>query len=270
MKLKAGEFYGKTSGVLATDSCRFTEKTYVPQTRLPAHSHEFAHFCLVLAGNYDERIGSRDYSRTPTALVYYPPDVSHSEKHRSNGRHFLVEIDFSGLERIRECGSDLNEPVFLNASFPIAVAARMYSEFMHRDNYSNLALESMTTELLIASSRRRSAIGDREPPKWLARAKEYLDENYLEPPSLAELANAADVHPTHLARTFRKFENCTAGEYVRRVRIDVARRRIASTAAPLSEIAVETGFADQSHLSRVFRRETNLTPAEFRRIFSRR
>ena len=269
MKLKAGEFYGKTSGVFATDSYRFTEKAYISKTKLPAHSHEFAHFCLVLAGNYDERIGSRDYSRTPTALVYYPPDVSHAESHRSSGRHFLVEIDFNGLERVRDCGADLDEPTFLHSSFPIAVAARMYNEFTQRDSFSALALESMTTELLIASSRKSSA-SDRKPPKWLARAKEYLDDNYLDPPSLTELAHAADVHPTHLARTFRKFEKCTAGEYVRRVRLEEARRRIASTDMPLSEIAVETGFADQSHLSRVFKRETNFTPAEFRRVFGRR
>lgn len=270
MKLRAGEFYGKTSGVFAANSYRFTEKAYDPKADLPSHSHEFAHFCLVLSGAYNERIGSRQYTRRPATLVFYPPDVSHAESHSTSGRHFLVEIGSIGLDRVRECGAKLNEPVTLAAILPTSLGSRMYSEFKRRDAYSALALESLTTELLIESSRATRSAEDRTAPIWLSQAKEYLNANYLSPPSLNELARAAEVHPTHLARTFRKFENCTAGEYVRHVRLEQAQRRLIETSISLAEIAIETGFSDQSHFTRVFKRATGLTPAEFRRVFSRR
>src|SRR3989337_1269065 len=104
MKLKAGQFYGKTSQTFSANSFRFTEKSYSSVTKLPSHAHEFSHFCFVLSGNYKEKIGSQLFEREPATLVFYPPDVSHAEEHFTNGRHFLVEIDFKGLERVREYG----------------------------------------------------------------------------------------------------------------------------------------------------------------------
>ncbi|NNF00097.1 MAG: hypothetical protein HKN25_13835, partial [Pyrinomonadaceae bacterium] len=96
MKLDAGQFYGKTSQRLVAENFSFTEKSYSSSTEIPSHSHELAHFCFVLSGNYAEKIGQTDFERKPTALVYYPPDVSHAEEHHSNGRHLLVEIDTNG------------------------------------------------------------------------------------------------------------------------------------------------------------------------------
>jgi len=225
---------------------------------------------MVLAGNYNEKIGSHNFERKPTALVYYPPDVIHSEEHFKNGRHFLVEIDFDGLNRVRDYGAKLDEPFFLNSNSSFELALRMYKEFSDRDELSALALESLSTELLIAASRLNSGRSEQRPPRWLKRVKEYLDEYYCKPPGLSELATAVDVHPTHLARVFRKFEHCTAGDYVRRVRISKARERMLATNLPLVDIALETGFSDQAHFSRSFKRETGMTPSEFRKMFNPR
>ncbi|MEZ5428086.1 MAG: AraC family transcriptional regulator [Pyrinomonadaceae bacterium] len=268
MKLKAGQFYGKTSQTLRANEFRFTEKSYSTDARLPSHAHELSHFCLVLAGNYREKIGSREFERSPLALVFYPPDVSHAEEHRSNGRHLLVEIDFAGLEKVRQYGARLGEPVLLGGESSDWLAARMYREFSRRDRFSPLALESISTELLIAASRQSERRAEKNAPRWLGRVKEYLNENFASPPGLGDLAEAAGVHPTHLARVFRQFEHCTAGEYVRRVRLEKARRKMISSRASLVEIALETGFSDQAHFTRTFKRETGMTPTEFRKIFA--
>lgn len=270
MRLKAGQFYGKTSNTLAANGFRFTEKSYLSHLKLPSHAHELSHFCFVLAGNYREKIGLRSFERQPMALVYYPPEVSHAEEHSTNGRHFLIEIDGKGLERVREYGARLTEPAFLNDESSLWLAARMYREFSERDELTALALESITTELLIAASRKYSNKTERKPPSWLERVKEFLRENYSAPPGLKELAKVVGVHPTHLARVFRQFERCTAGDYVRKIRIENARERILSRDESLVEIALETGFADQTHFTRSFKRTTGMTPTEFRRLFKSR
>jgi AraC family transcriptional regulator len=270
MKLKAGQFYGKTSQTFSANSFRFTEKSYSSVTKLPSHAHEFSHFCFVLSGNYKEKIGSQLFEREPATLVFYPPDVSHAEEHFTNGRHFLVEIDFKGLERVREYGASLNEPALLNDDSTLWLAARMYKEFSERDEFSALALESISIELLIAASRKRSKPAESKPPLCLEKAKEFLHDNFSTSIGLNELAKSAGVHPTHLARVFRQFENCTAGDYVRRIRIENARNRILSTNESLVEIALETGFADQTHFTRSFKRVTGMTPTEFRRLFKSR
>jgi len=270
LKLKAGHFYGRTAQALATDGFRFTEKSYLSSARLPHHAHELSHFCFVLKGDYKEKIGTRTFERGQTVLVFYPPDVSHAEEHFTNGRHFLVEIDSKKLECVREYGARLNEPLRLNNDGSLWLAAKMYQEFRNRDSFSALALESISTELLVASSRQQLQHSERQRPKWLETAKEFLQENFSTPPSLDELATAVGVHPTHLARTFRQFERCTIGDYVRQLRIAHARQKMLTSNEPLVEIALNTGFADQTHFTRSFKRVTGMTPTEFRRVFNSR
>ncbi len=78
------------------------------------------------------------------------------------------------------------------------------------------------------------------------------------------------VHPVHLARTFRRVHRMTFAGYVRQVRIEFARRELAVSGAPLGDIAVAAGFCDQSHFSRLFKRYTGQTPAEYRLTFQPR
>lgn len=270
LKLRAGQFYGTTSQSLYANGFRFTEKAYSSRATLPTHAHELSHFCFVLAGNYREKIGGKLFERRPTALVYYPPDVSHGEEHFTSGRHFLVEVDFKALEKLRDYGICLSEPVHLGSGSSLWLAARMYSEFRERDEFSALVMESISTELLIAASRQGTRRSERRPPQWLDKVKEVLRENFSNPPALDELAKAASVHPTHLARVFRQFERCTVGEYIRVARIEYAQQEMLRTHDSLVEIALDAGFADQTHFTRSFKRITGMTPTEFRGIFAGR
>lgn len=270
LRLKAGQFFGTTSQALSADGFRFTEKSYSSRATLPTHAHELSHFCFVLAGRYEENIAGKLFERGPAALVYYPPDVSHGEEHFTTGRHFLVEIDFKGLEKVKDYGARLNEPVLLGREASHWLAASMYREFRERDGLSALVLESLSTELLIAASRQETRRAERQPPPWLERVKEFLRENFSEPPTLDELASAVGVHPTHLARVFRQFERCTVGDYIREARITYARQRMLESNVPLVEIALAAGFADQSHFTRSFKRITGMTPTEFRRLLAAR
>lgn len=266
MKLKAGQFYGETSRTLAIDNFRFTEKAYSARGSIPFHAHELAHFCFVLGGSYHERIGGCRFDRKPAALVYYPADLTHAEEHFTDGRHLLVEIDGPGLTRAAEYGASLDRPATLGSPNSMQLAARMYAEFRDADSLSPLALECIVNELLIESARQAAGRKRDTPPRWLEDVKECLRHNIVAPPDLNGLAAIAGVHPTHVARTFRRFEKCTAGEFVRRVRVEKASERLSNSDLPLVEIALELGFADQSHFSHAFRSGTGFTPAEFRRL----
>ena len=206
------------------------------------HSHELAHFCLVVSGHYHERIGTCDFERRPNSLVYYPPDVSHAEGHLTAGRHFLIEVGNPELSRVREYGARLDAPTKLDHGKSNWLATRLYREFSERDKFSKLVLESMATELLVEVSRHASTTLESGPPRWLKRVKEYLRDNLSAPLGLHQLASVAGVHPTHLARVFRQFEKCTPGEFVRRRRVEKAIESMNNLTTPLSQIALENGF----------------------------
>ena len=90
-----------------------------------------------------------------------------------------------------------------------------------------------------------------------------------ETPTLSELAAEVGLHPVHVASTFRRHVGCTVGHYLRQRRVTWACQQLAGTDAPLAEIALEAGFADQSHFCRTFKRHVGLTPAAYRRLTRR-
>jgi AraC family transcriptional regulator len=96
-----------------------------------------------------------------------------------------------------------------------------------------------------------------------------LHERLPEAPALSGIAAEVGVHPAHLAHEFRRFYGTTAGEYLRRIRVEHAARVVAQTALPLSEVAAAAGFYDQSHFSNAFKRATGATPGQYRAAFRR-
>ncbi|MBC7808038.1 MAG: helix-turn-helix transcriptional regulator [Akkermansiaceae bacterium] len=87
------------------------------------------------------------------------------------------------------------------------------------------------------------------------------------PPTLTQLAEMAGVHPSHLLRAFRQQYHLTPGEFVRRLRIEEACRRLRSgQSTPLSVLALDLGFSDQSHFIRIFRSIVGVTPGAYRKM----
>jgi len=105
-----------------------------------------------------------------------------------------------------------------------------------------------------------------KPPHWLQQAEALIRGRYAEHLALADIAGAVGIHPVHLARRFRKLYKCSIGEYVRQLRIEFAMEQMSKTNRSLSDLALATGFSDQSHFSRTFRKLTGLTPRQFREI----
>lgn len=84
--------------------------------------------------------------------------------------------------------------------------------------------------------------------------------------SLAPIARALNLHPVYLARVFRAKTGISVGAYLRNVRIKRASQLILRSDATLGEIAVETGYYDQSHLNKEFGEHAGFTPGELRRL----
>jgi AraC family transcriptional regulator len=95
-----------------------------------------------------------------------------------------------------------------------------------------------------------------------------LARRFAEKVTLAELGDAVGVHPVHLARAFRKHCGTSIGEHVRALRLEHARDEVLA-GVPLAEVAVRSGFADQSHFTKAFSRAFGIGPAAYRRIQGR-
>jgi AraC family transcriptional regulator len=148
------------------------------------------------------------------------------------------------------------------------LAMRLYSEFMHLDGVSPLAIEGLFLELIATVSRRMTGNFRCKSDRWLRQACDLLRARFSESLSLNEIAHQVGVHPVHLARGFRRSFGTTVGEYVRQLRVDHARTALSEGNARLRDVALDAGFFDQSHFCRVFRRFTGMTPQEYRSLMS--
>ena len=102
-------------------------------------------------------------------------------------------------------------------------------------------------------------------PWQIRRSCELIDANLAGDPSIAMLSAECGLSSSHFARAFRASLSMTPHQWILKRRVERARTLLAQTDTGLAEIALMCGFSDQSHLGRVFLRETGISPAEWRR-----
>jgi AraC family transcriptional regulator len=111
-----------------------------------------------------------------------------------------------------------------------------------------------------------AAIGAPIQPRAVAEALEFIHRNYARDLGLSDIAAAVHLSPFHLARLFKQTLGVSPYQHVIHVRVNNARSLLAAGQgrSSLAEIASAVGFADQSHLTRHFKRITGVTPRQFR------
>jgi AraC-like DNA-binding protein len=102
------------------------------------------------------------------------------------------------------------------------------------------------------------------PPGLARRVCDYIESNFDQKISLDSLAAMAGLSRDHFARAFHQSVGMPPHSYLLRRRLDQVERMLRETQLPLSQIALATGFSDQSHLARHFRRQTGMSPSRAR------
>jgi transcriptional regulator GlxA family with amidase domain len=101
--------------------------------------------------------------------------------------------------------------------------------------------------------------------RTLRRINEYIERQLSDTISLHDLALMAGLSDCHFARAFKQSVGMPPHRYIMHRRVDKATMLILTTDRPLSRIALEVGFCDQSHFSRLIARATGQTPRRLRR-----
>lgn len=196
-------------------------------------------------------------------LICYPANCPHAESHHAPGLHFLVEWDAEWARRFELEKTLPDRPTVVRNAPAVFSGLRALRALQGDSTPWALDIESALLGVFDAFGEHAARSSSRAPG-WMRQVAERLQEAVEEPLTLAELADGVGVNPAHLARTFKRFVGCTIGEMRRRMQVESACRRLVSTADTLVHVAVDTGFADQSHMTRLVREATGFTPKALR------
>jgi AraC family transcriptional regulator len=138
---------------------------------------------------------------------------------------------------------------------------------------TELWTDSLATLVAIHLLRRYSAV-EAKPrptlrhaltPRALSRVLSLMHDRLAETVSVAELAAEARLSPSAFIRNFKAQTGATPHRHLVNLRVEKARALLLNSDLPLAEVALASGFTDQSHMTHVFRRTNNPTPGQLRR-----
>jgi AraC-like DNA-binding protein len=236
------------------------------------HTHKNARLVFVLRGKFSEIYGRHHRQCSPFMAIFRLPQEEHSEDYYGKGIVCLsVDIQPAWLEHLRQYNLNLNKSSDFRSNTLMSLITRLNDEIVDGDHISGLAIEALLLEIAVEIYRQdKKALPKYKKPRWLDDAKDYIQGSLTLNLTVSQIAAEVNVHPVHLARVFRQNCGCTIAEYIRRLRIGLACMMLSSTNESLIEIALNSGFSDQSHFSKTFKRVMNLTPAEYRAAINSR
>ncbi|MSR61184.1 MAG: AraC family transcriptional regulator [Planctomycetes bacterium] len=234
-----------------------------PGLVLSTHAHERAHVCLVLEGAFLERTRA-ERECLPGTLRFSPAGREHELEFGPRGaRCLLLELDPRLFGRVC-CGAP-DEDLFRLRPELQGLVLRLHELGTAAPGASALDIETIVLELLARAADDEPGA----PPPWLREARAHIEALGGARGSVASIARRAGVHRAHLARSYARAYGRAPRAHIAALRVRRALELCLSSAAPLCEVALATGFCDQSHMTRVLVRRLGLGPGALRRQHGR-
>jgi YesN/AraC family two-component response regulator len=140
-----------------------------------------------------------------------------------------------------------------------------WAKYHQNEKHTQNPVEHLLIEVYEKYLKKKSS--DKKIPSWAKELKEIIQDQIDTNITLKQLSQDVNIHPAYLSREFYKyFDDLSFGEYLRKLRIEKAIEYLNKSTYSLTKIAYLTGFSDQSHFSRIFKRHTGKNPSTYRKI----
>ncbi|HYJ38331.1 MAG TPA: chromate resistance protein ChrB domain-containing protein [Chitinophagaceae bacterium] len=139
-----------------------------------------------------------------------------------------------------------------------------WAKYHRNEKHTENAIEHLFIEVFDKYLKQKSA--QKRIPTWVKELKEIIQDQIDMSISLKQISKDLDIHPTYLSREFSKyFDDLSFGDYIRKSRIEKSIEYLRQSKYSLTKIAYLTGFSDQSHFTRIFKKYTGYNPSAYRK-----
>jgi len=140
-----------------------------------------------------------------------------------------------------------------------------WAKHLHQQKHTQAPVEQLLLDVYHKYLTSGSA---KKAPEWTKELKEMIQDQMDTNMSLSlqQASDELEINPAYLSREFSKyFDNLSFGDYIRKMRIEKAILLMETASYSLTEIAYLTGFSDQSHFNRIFKKQTGQNPSTYRK-----
>ncbi len=241
----------------------------------PSHFHEHYVIGFVEKGERVLSCRDREYTIGEGSLLLFNPDDSHACVQSDGGT-----FDYRGFNIPKETMLDLAEEVSGKRQLPgfsenvvYDDEAACYLRLLHgmvmaeNDDFGKEETLLLLISLLIQNYGQPFSDCIPECRQEIEKACEYMEQHFTERIYLDQICRYAGLSKSTLLRAFTKSKGVTPYRYLETIRINEA-KRLLTEAMPPVEVALRTGFSDQSHFTNYFNQFIGLAPGTYREIFS--
>lgn len=165
--------------------------------------------------------------------------------------------------------NNINDHELLEKGMMIYDALYSWARYLQKEKHTKQPFENLLLNVFNKYIKQEKHL-KKKTPQWVRELKEIMQDQIDTSLSLKEISKDLEINPSYLSREFSKyFDDLSFGEYIRKLRIEKALQLMQTTKYSLTEIAYLTGFTDQSHFTRIFKKHTGKNPSAFRKSNNR-
>lgn len=259
-----GQYYGVKKKEKDFSSVFLSQYTYEDKST-DWHYHENPYLMYVISGNMTDRSKNGTTLCPSGSLIFQNWDEQHlNTKESAYGSGFHLEFDRGWLKHYASDLSLSSGQKRIDHPLVHNLLGQIYLEFHRSDSYSPITIETLVIQLCDAITAIHNQ-SSKLVPSWISRLIEILESGNSDI-TLQSLSEALGVHPVHISRAIPKYLGMTLGNYLRLQKIRESLPPLIDKKTTLTSIAYNSGFADQSHFTRTFKKVYKVTPKKYRKI----
>ena len=251
-------------------------------THFDLHQHSAVELIMPLEGVSQYRMPDGQYNVQAGQILIIPPTCPHELTEVPGTRRYLMLFEPTPLISLRDQPSFsqiMHTPIHLKEESAlrtriVGLLMQMIAVYFEQEPMWNTLCYAYLLQLYAALGSQpaftRAAENEvRIDSEILNGAMTYINQHFMEDICLEDVASFTGFSRFYFSRVFRQFAGCSFTEYLTRKRMNVAIDLLVRTDAPVQEVASQAGFGSVATFNRVFRRQNQCTPTQYRAIYGR-